>query len=117
LVWGTDQSSGEVVYKVFQPSEAGRLNIDVARKIPLAQVAERLGVGAAIALQSLGEITPTEGFEVVPGRTVPTLSREQPLSSAASLLLGQAPTPAGERQRQAGALAAESAVADKPRTR
>jgi hypothetical protein len=117
LVWGTDQSSGEVVYKVFQPSEAGRLNIDVARKIPLAQVAERLGVGAAITLQSLGEITPTEGFEVVPGRTVPTLSREQPLSSAASLLLGQAPTPAQERQRQAGALAAESAVADKPRTR
>lgn len=117
LVWGTDAETNQPIYKVFQPSEAGKFNIDVARKVPITTVIEKMGVGAAIYLQSMGQVRPADGFEVIPGTTVPTLSPSSPAGSAADLLLGQAPSARAERQRQAAALAEQSAVADKPRTR
>ena len=107
LVWGTDPETNETVYKVFQASEAGKANLAIARKLPLAAAADKGLVGAGIWLQSLREPTiGAGGVEVRPGSMVP---RIEPTATglgrgAAEALLGRVPTPAAERARQAATI-------------
>ena len=102
LVWGTDTDSGETVYKAFQPSAVGLMNLQVARAAPFSRLAQALGmVGAALVEEQQGGPEPVE---VRAEAAVPETSLD--------LLLGRAPTPEAERRRQAAALAAERPAAE-----
>jgi hypothetical protein len=105
LVWGRDAETNETIYKVFQPSDAGKFNLEVLRKIPGEQLVEKAPWMYAMYLQSSGLYEP--------GAAVPRLSPTEPLESAGRLLLAPAAPPATERQRQAAALS-EAAAAGKP---
>ena len=107
LVWGTDPETNETVYKVFQASEAGKANLALARKLPLAAAADKGLVGSGIWLQGLTpSVIGAGGVEVRPGSMVP---RIEPTATglgrgAAEALLGRVPTPAAERARQAATI-------------
>jgi hypothetical protein len=105
LVWGADRETGETVYKVLRPSEIGRLQMSLVRKLPGAQAVEQLGwYGAATlgALETPGAIGPVRAAPAIPALT------SSP-SSALQLLFAPAPTAVQERQRQAGTLAEATA--------
>jgi hypothetical protein len=109
LVWGTDTDSGETVYKAFQPSAVGLMNLQIARAVPGSKLAETLGVvGAAFVEEQQGGPEPVE---VRAEAAVPRLDTEAP-ETALDFLLGRAPTPEAERRRQAAALAAERPAAE-----
>ena len=107
LVWGTDPETNETIYKVFQPSEQGKANFALARKLPLAAAAEKGLIGTGIYFQSLrAPVVGAGGVEVRPGSTVP---RIEPTATgaargAAEALLGRVPTAEAERARQAATI-------------
>ena len=116
LVWGRDSETNETIYKVFQPSDAGKFNLEVLRKIPGEQLLEKAPWMYAMYLQSSGLYEPAEDgkpIEVRPGAAVPRLSPTEPLESAGRLFLAPAAPPATERQRQAAALSEAAAAAEK----
>jgi hypothetical protein len=105
LVWGVDRETGETVYKVLQPSEIGRLQMSLVRKLPGAQAVEQLGwYGAATlgALETPGAIGPVRAAPAIPALT------SSP-SSALQMLFAPAPTAAQARQSQAATLAEATA--------
>jgi hypothetical protein len=117
LVWGKDPETNETIYKVFQPSDAGKFNLELLRKLPAEQLAEKAPWLYAMYLQSSGLYEPAEDgkpTEVRPGAAVPRLSAQEPLESAGRLFLAPAAPPATERQRQAAALSEAAAAAEKP---
>ena len=109
LVWGRDEETGETIYKSFEPSEYGKLNIAVARKLPLAEIAEKAGWVTAATLEAV-ENPAARPTAIRPTGLVPTVKANDP-KSYLKFFLPQAPTPAAERERQA----AELSEADKTR--
>jgi hypothetical protein len=107
LVWGVDTETNETIYAAMEPSEVGKLNMQVLRAVPGAGLAEALGQAQAAVVelhQGAGE-----PVEVRPEEAIPRLSREAP-EQALGFVLGEAPTVESERRRQAAALAAERAA-------
>jgi hypothetical protein len=103
LVWGVDRETGETVYKALRPSELGRLQLSLVRKLPGAQAAEQLGWYSAAMLEALeepGALGPVRGAPAVPalrgGR-----------GAALQLLFPRAPSATEARAAQAAALAAQ----------
>ena len=102
LVWGRDEETGETIYKSFEPSEYGKLNIAVARKLPLVEIAEKAGWVTAATLEAV-ENPAARPTAVRPTGLVPTVKVNDP-KSYMKFFLPQAPTPESERERQAAEL-------------
>jgi hypothetical protein len=105
LVWGIDRETGATIYKSLRPSELGRLQMSLVRKLPGAQAVEQLGwYGAATlgALETPGAIGPVRAAPAIPALT------SSP-SSALQMLFAPAPTAAQARQSQAATLAEATA--------
>lgn len=101
LVWGIDRETGATIYKSLRPSELGRLQLSLVRKLPGAQAAEQLGWYSAAVLEAMeapGALGP-----VRPAPAVPSLQSGP--SSALQLLFPSAPEAPATRQAQAAALA------------
>ena len=106
LIYGVDKATNEIIYKTFRPSDAGKAQLDLFRKIPPFEIAERLGA----YYMALSEENPSV-------KTSPSLPRVERASDLPKLFLPQVPGAAAERERQARELAGASAAADSPATR
>ena len=109
LVWGQDVETNETVYKAMQPSAEGQFNLQLLRKAPFADLAQKLGwYYASMADTSTKAVTAP--LEVRPEGVVPRVGFDKP-ETVARWFLAPAPTAAEERARQAAALAAGGAEA------
>jgi hypothetical protein len=110
LVWGQDVETNETVYKAMQPSAEGQFNLQLLRKAPFADLAQKLGwYYASMADTSTKAVTAP--LEVRPEGVVPRVGFDKP-ETVARWFLAPAPTAAEERARQAAALAAGGAKAE-----
>lgn len=109
LVWGVDADTNQTIYAAMEPSEVGKLNMQILRSLPGSKLAQAFGQAQAAMIelhQGAGE-----PLEVRPEGAIPRLDREAP-EAALGFILGEAPTVEAERRRQAAALAAERGKAE-----
>jgi len=99
LVWGRDSETNETVYKAFKPSESGKLNVAIARKLVLPAIAEKLGWATAANMEAI-ENPAARPTAVRPMGVVPAVKQDDP-KSFLKFFLAPVPEAKAERERQA----------------